>query len=73
MIPSILFLIIAVAIFFWVLAPFFKEFELIAGSDHAEDLEIYIKTNISEFEADHEMGKISDEELKEIETSLKKE
>jgi hypothetical protein len=73
MIASLLFLVIAVAIFFWILAPFFKDYEPISNADPGAELDDFIKTNLSEFSADCEMGKITEEELKELEDSVKKE
>ena len=73
MISSLIFLVIAVGLFFWILAPFFKEFDTIPETDDAGGLGEFTRTNIGEFEADYEMGKISAEELKEIESSLEKE
>jgi len=72
-ISSLIFLVIAVGLFFWILAPFFKDFEPISDADSGRDLGEFARTNIIEFEADYEMGKISEEELKEIESSLEKE
>lgn len=71
MISALVFLVIAVALFFWVLSPFFKDFEQIKEGDLNGRIREMAKTNMDGVSTDYELGKTSAEELKEIENSLR--
>lgn len=73
MILSIISLLIFFLLFFYVLSPFFKEYEPIRNLKDQSEIELYLKSNLKEFEDDFELGKITKEELVKFEEDLKKE
>lgn len=73
MIGALLFLVIAVALFFYALSPFFADYEPIPELPCANEMEEFLNANMNEFSADFELGKITMRELKQFEENLKKE
>ncbi len=68
----ILFLLITIVLFFYVLSPFFKDFETVPEQNEEREVEDFLKSNVEEFEEDFELGKITKEELDKFEEDLKK-
>jgi predicted PurR-regulated permease PerM len=71
MISLIFFLLIAIVLFFYVLSPFFKDFETIPKQNEEKEVEDFLESNVKEFEEDFELGKITKEELDKFEEDLK--
>ena len=71
MLPTLLFLAGAVALFLWVLAPLSGKPEPLVVSDARVEIADSIANSIQEFRADLELGKIVQEDLRAIEDHLR--
>lgn len=73
MISAVLFILLALAIFCYIVAPFFDDFQKIVVAEMKEEIKNYAESNLEEFENDFENGKIGEKELNIIKVNFEKE
>jgi hypothetical protein len=73
MISAVLFILLALFLFYYVVSPLFEDFKKIPVCEMEEEIRKYEEANFDEFKNDLESGKIGEEELSELKVKFKKE